>query len=215
MDTLHKISEKSLFPLPEIDAKLERLTLLENDRKNESVDKMLLFLRDKLKVYLGTMNDIGVVALVHGSLQYNDPRNLDVDLGFFSQDKSFKELRWLSRYIQEEIETSTYLDGLEPIGKHKDSNLSTSSIKEIREELLLVDKKGSYSVQEDIFAELSASKLLSAKLLFNDPKQIEILEDLRIEGRKLLKSSRWLREGVNEILDEVFLDRESNRSGNR
>lgn len=69
--------EQKKVPLPGIDDKLAQLKFYETDLENDEVKKAVKAMRRILDPYFKWFQSRQVVITYHGSLQYNDPRNLD------------------------------------------------------------------------------------------------------------------------------------------
>jgi hypothetical protein len=72
--------------MQKIEQQIAQLKQYETDRHSDLVDEAVGITRDLLAKRMDWMNAHGIVATIHGSMQYHDPRNLDTDIGLHSSD---------------------------------------------------------------------------------------------------------------------------------
>ena len=207
-EVLHRGNEAEI-ELPEIDSRLAQLRGFETDLQNDEVAKAITALHKVFDPQLEWFTSHGVVITYHGSLQYNDPRNLDADVEFMGDDLEFEDIK--DKMIKAE-------DALQEPGvwprKNFDANFGHCSVDKIGEELKEFEGKDHYSPNPeedyDFNPELDASLILSSKVLYENQKPL--LEGLQKKVRRLIAENQWLMEGVLHVLTTVVSVRQNRRT---
>lgn len=194
--------------LPDIDIKLVQLKYCETDLRNDGVEKAKIALHRVFDPRFKWFQSRNIIITYHGSLQYNDPSNLDLDVEFARDNLVLKDVRGMIRELENEFKKP----GVWPREKC-DTNFGVSSISGIKRGLREFEGKKHYdpNPKEDYDSnpELDASLILSSKALYGN--QEPQLEDLRKKIRKLLAGNQWLREGVLSVLTGVVSVRQKRR----
>lgn len=199
---------KDQDPLSEIDSHLVTLKSFETDLQNDRVDRAIEILRSTIDPYFEELDDLDVVPIYYGSLQYKDPKNLDADLYFASEHAGYNELQDISNTVQASIDYNPeWPGGLEF------SDFSETSIDEIEEGSLRVPSDAVYDYDEDVLdgfrPEMYAAFILSSVPLYES--QREKLEKMQERIRGLAENHKWLREGIKEKLDDCIANRQNYR----
>lgn len=199
---------ESEIALPEIDRKLLQLRQFETDLQNNEVTEAITALRRVFDLQFERLTSLNIVITYHGSLQYNDPLNLDADVEFMGDNLKFEDVK--DKFLEAERELRK--PDVWP-RKTCDTNFGVCSIGEIRERLKEFDGKKHYDPNPkedyDFDPALDASLILSSKVLYENQKpQLEYLQG---EVRKLIAGSQWLREGVLHKLNSVIGVRQERR----
>ena len=198
---------ESEIALPEIDSKLAQLKDFETDLQNDEINKAIIALHGVFDQQFQWFQSRNIVITYHGSLQYNDPRNLDADIEFMGDNLESKDVR--DKFSEAE-------DGLMESGawprKNCDTNFGICSISKIKRELKEFEGERydpNPKEDRDLNPELDSALILSSKVLYEDQKPQ--LEDLQKEVRKLIAGNQWLREGVLDVLTGVVAVRQGRR----
>jgi len=208
-EVLHRGNEAEI-ELPEIDSRLAQLRGFETDLQNDEVAKAITALHKVFDPQLEWFTSHGVVITYHGSLQYNDPRNLDADVEFMGDNLEFKDIKDRISKAEDELQEP----GVWP-RKNCDTNFGHCSIGKIRKELKEFEGEEHYNPNPeedyDFNPELDASLILSSKVLFES--QRPQLEGLQKKVRRLIAENQWLKEGVlYELTDVVNIRQERRRT---
>lgn len=99
--------------LPEIDSQLAQLKYFETDLQNDEVAKARIALLRVFDPQFQWFQSQRIIVTYHGSLQYNDPRNLDVDVEFMGNNLGLKDV--VSKCFEIEDELKKQMRGLEKI----------------------------------------------------------------------------------------------------
>jgi hypothetical protein len=191
--------------LPDIDSKLAELKFFETDLRNREVTRAKKVLQLVFNPNLKWLESRGIVVTYHGSLQYNDPVNLDVDMNFIgenisSHDKDLKKI-W---------------DSAEPVlqtfwtRKRCDIDFDAITISGIKDDLKQSKARKYDSIEgSDSYPEQSAAILLSSTVLFESQRpQLEVKKN---EVRRLIVENPRLRKGVLDTLTKVIETRKERR----
>lgn len=196
--------------LPEIDNRLAELKSFEADLQNEEVVRARVALRKVFDPKFEWLNSQGIIITFHGSLQYSDPHDLDVDVEFVGGDNLFfdESMRKIIAEFDKKFEES----GVWP-RKNCDTNIGVSSIGTIKNSLSSLEKEGvrSYDPKEEYeaFPHTDAALILNSAVLYESQKpQLEIL---RGQVRQLISNNSFLREGVLDELSGVIKVRQKRR----
>lgn len=196
--------------LPEIDNKLMQLKSFEADLQNEEVVRARAALRKVFDPKFEWLNSQGIIITFHGSLQYSDPHNLDVDVELVGGDNLFfdESMRKIIAEFGKKFEEF----GTWP-RKNCDTNIGVSSIDTIRNSLSSLKKEGGryYNPKEEYeaFPHTDAALILSSAVLYESQKpQLEIL---RGQVRQLILNNSFLRKGVLDELNGVIKVRQKRR----
>ena len=122
--------------IPEIDRRLKALKRFETDLQNPEVEKARAAIRQIVGSKMPWFNEHDIAVIYHGSLQYNDPRNLDVDLVFIGEPPHFDELN----SVKQELEDAFTQSGAWP-RYPCETNFGYASLELIRRELELTRHK--------------------------------------------------------------------------
>lgn len=191
--------------LPDIDDRLAVLKRFETDLHNNETERGKEVLRQILEPRLPWFESRGLVILYHGSLQYNDPVNLDIDMDFVSEDLSYND--FLS--MEGELEQALIQPDIWPRNPCV-TNFTFLKISAIREEVAEIGQTPyDPEASDDLFADLDASKVLSARLLF--PSQTNALNQYQTEIRQLATGSPWLQAGIVFNLNDAIAIRQARR----
>lgn len=148
-----------------------------------------------------------IIITYHGSLQYNDPRDLDVDVEFMGHSLGFKDVKEMEREVENELEKP----GVWP-RENCDTNFGICSISKIKRDLKELEghRYGPNSKEDrDLNLELEASLILSSKVLYESQRpQLEAIQE---EVRRLITENQWLKEGVLHQLTGVVVVRQNRR----
>lgn len=199
--------KESEIALPEIDSKLTQLKHFETDLQNDEVTKAIIALHRVFDPQFEWFASRNIVITYHGSLQYNDPRNLDIDVEFMGDNLEFKDVKEMEREVENELEKP----GVWP-RENCDTNFGICGISKIKRGLKEFEGERydpNPKDDRDLNPELDASLILSSKVLYESQKPQ--LEALQKEVRKLIAGNRWLREGVLYELTDVVKVRQSRR----
>jgi len=205
----NSINEQNEIPLPEIDAQLAQLKIFETDQVNEEVVRSREAMRRVLDPHLEWFNERKVVVTYHGSLQYHDPRNLDADIVFISQDVDYNNPEMRTRIT--DFETAFRQPGAWP-RQPTDTNFNVVTISGIQRDLGRLEENARYDSgnDENPPAALEASFILSSALLY--PDQQPQMANYQTQTRRLIRDNEWLREGVLENLEYTVNERQVRRS---
>jgi len=198
---------ESEIALPEIDSKLVQLKQFETDLQNDEVTKAITALHRVFDPQFEWFASHNIVITYHGSLQYNDPRNLDADVEFMGDNLEFKDVKDKRFEAEDELEKPGVWSR-----ENCDTNFGISSISKIRRELK--ELEGEHydpdpKEDRDFNPEFGASLILSSKVLFESQKPL--LEGLQKKVRRLIAENQWLNEGVLHELTDVVRERQSRR----
>lgn len=198
-----------------IDRLIAELQIIENTNPpNEYVDRAFAAIDDVIdkneKRYKDYFTNNKILVTYHGSLQYNDPRNLDLDLVFISKDT--QTLDQAEPIIEELTQHFEHIEDWPEMGNnegHCDTNINNFSMEEITTEVTeLIASNRAVDTEKD-FLDLYIGCLLNSGLLF--PEQEELFEEFRIEAKKLLLKSATLRKAVIENLQDVLKTRQERK----
>jgi hypothetical protein len=194
-------------PLSKIDARLARLKVFEADLHNDEVEAAKASMKRILEPRLSWFDQKGIAVTYHGSLQYNDPKELDVDISYIAGTKlpQGEELE-----MEQEINNDFSVSGAWP-REQCDTNFSWPSVDAIKRE---VQARGDSEydpedVEQD--ADRWGAYILSSPVLF--ASQTELLGRYQQEIRQLAGESKWLRDGIVYSLDSAIRVRMMRRQG--
>lgn len=193
--------------LPEIDKKLRVLKRFETDLKDPEVEQAKTAMHTVIAPHLPWLNDQNIVATYHGSLQYGDPRNLDVDIALISEDLKYEAVASLISAL----EKAFVQPGAWP-RETSETDLYYVSITEIRRELAQLQGKKRYSYARDFdryYADMDSSFILSSALLFEE--QRSLLSRYQNEIRVLVQNNPWLKGGIINSLNRAIKIRQERR----
>lgn len=193
--------------MPEIDSQLAQLKYFENDLQNDEVIKARTALLKVFDPRFKWFKSHNIIITYHGSLQYNDPHNLDADVEFMRSNLEFKDVG--NKYF--EIEDELKKPNAWP-RKNCDTNFGVCSINGIKNDLKKLEKENYASDFQELHAldpDLNAALILSSKVLYGVQKpQLELL---RKKVRKIIVRNQWLRNGVYDTLANVITIRQDRR----
>lgn len=201
--------EKSGSPeisLPDIDSKLAELKFFETDLQNEEVDKAKQALRTVFAPKFEWFDSRNIVIVYHGSLQYNDPHNLDADMDFIGENITAGDLVGLLGDLS---------DQLKDLLPRKKCGIDSCpiTVADIKEDLKSLEREEQHRLdgegKPDFFPDDNAASVLSSEVLFESQRpKLEVKKD---EVRKLIANNPRLRKGVIEALGEVIETRKKRR----
>jgi hypothetical protein len=191
--------------LPGIDSKLAELKFFETDLQNEEVARAKTVLRLVFDTKLKWLESRGIIVTYHGSLQYNDPVNLDVDMNFIGENISSHDKDLKKIWDDTEAVLGTFWSR-----KRCDIDFNAITMKGIEDDLEQSGSRGYDSVEDsDFYPELKAAVILSSAVLFESQKpQLEVKKK---EVRTLIANNPRLRDGVVNVLADVIKTREKRR----
>lgn len=200
------ISENEAFSgLASIGKRLDTLRGYETDRRDPEVEKAVLVIREILEPCLPWFEKHGIVITYHGSLQYNDPRNLDVDLGFISLDKPWEVVWRMDKYLEDSFVQQNVWPRENCI-----TDMTWLQIRDIaREAAIYTNLPYRHDDRDNHIVDLTATLVMTSALL--DEKQRPLYRKYRGQVWQIASDSRWLREGIAYILDSVIEEREERR----
>jgi len=143
-----------------------------------------------------------VVVTYHGSLLYNDPRNLDLDLGFTTSSEV--GLLMNENYIQDIMDEFEALPTWPIMGHnngHCDTNFVWFSIEGIQNDVAALEAGRLVFDNELDMLDINASALLTSPPLF--PEQAELLYEFIQHVYQLLEGSLILRRVIARPLEEA------------
>lgn len=193
--------------LSRIDSRLLQLRQFETDLQNDEVTRAITALHKVFDPQFEWFASRNIIITYHGSLQYNDPRNLDADVEFMGDNLGFKDIK--NKFLEGERELIK--PGVWPRA-NCETNFGNCSISKIRKGLEEFEGKHyDPNPKEDLDFDpaLEAALMLSSKVLYESQKpQLEALQE---EVRKLIAGNQWLKEGVLYELTDVVKVRQSRR----
>jgi hypothetical protein len=195
-------------PLDEIDSRLARLKGFETDRRSEEVVQAIGAMQRILEPRLPWFDQKGIAVTYHGSLQYHDPRTLDVDIAFIA-GKNLPSAEEIG--VEQEINDDFSRPGVWPRADC-DTNFSWPGMDAMRREV--EEKAGSEYDPQDVEqdADRWGSYVLSSPVLFGS--QRALLTGYQKEIRRMAAESRWLRDGIIHNLDNAIRTRLVRREAN-
>lgn len=202
------VPETKSITVANIDSLLGKLKVFESDQINEEVERAIQAVHRLIDPRFSWFETHGIIVTYHGSLQYHDPKNLDVDLYFVGLNIEYEDVE----HVYDELEEKFTQPGIWP-RQPCDTNFGIASIKKIDEELKNFDSESNYGADAqgygDFYPESSASYILSSALLYEE--QRNGLKVLQMQIRDRLSRNRWLREGVFDSLSGAIQIREERR----
>jgi len=199
-----KKDANSEISLPDIDSKLAELKFYETDLQNEEVTKAKQILHTVFDPKLEWFQSRDIIVTYHGSLQYNDPRDRDVDIDFIGENIIAGDLKEM------------FVDKLQNVWPRTlggSIDLDVITVDDIKRDLERLEDEDKHRLEgeegPDVYPELNASIILSSAVLFESQKSQ--LEVKRQEVRSLIANNPRLREGVLDTLTEVIKTRKERR----
>lgn len=193
--------------LPEIDSQLAQLKYFETDLQNDEVAKARIALLRVFDPQFQWFQSQRIIVTYHGSLQYNDPRNLDVDVEFMGNNLGLKDVISKCSEIEDALKKTNAWPR-----KNCYTNFGVCSINGIRNDLKELEKENyasDFKEDQELNPELVAALILSSKVLYEVQRpQLGILQQ---ETRKLILENPWLRRGVYNTLTDVIVTRQNRR----
>lgn len=197
-------SRRSTERAQNISDRLSQLKRFETDLHNDEVVRAKTSMEQILRPRFPWFDARGIVITYHGSLQYNDPVHLDVDMQFVSENVHYEEFRETCQVLEHEF----MHPGAWPRGRC-DTNFLFTSLVEMKQE---VDEKGDSTYnpdEDDQIADLAASLVLSSRLLFDS--QSSLLAQFQAETKQLALKSKWLGDGIIYLLENTIAIRQQRR----
>jgi hypothetical protein len=197
--------EAPRIELTSIDAKLKRLRVFETDLKNPEVDRAQEAIRRVFRPHLDWFHSREIAITYHGSLQFHDPVNLDIDVALLGQSATFAEVDPVLAQVENEFTKP----GVWPRSPaHTD--IVYISMEQMQRHLKRIPSDTPHIEGRfiDVSSDLIAATAISSLLVF--PEQQDLFTGMDQQARKIMSQHRWLREGVEKILDhaiEVRLER--------
>ncbi len=184
---------------------LSDLKAFETDRHDERVDRALNLVRTEFINRPGWIPP-GTITLYHGSLQYHDPVNLDLDLDLVV-------LKYTRDLLDVQLEYDDVFDGIsgwpETSRGRCDSNTGLISLDTIASAASLFSKS---EEQEDNLSAMDASIILSGKLLFpNRPDQQSLFANYQNQVRTIARvpgNSKFRKGIISELISVQKIRRE-------
>lgn len=203
-----KKENTSEVKLSNIDSKLRQLKIFETDLRNDEVSKARQALHAVFDPRLEWFKSHNIVITYHGSLQYNDPDNLDVDIELIATGDPLPREDF--KKISNELEKDFTKSGVWP-RKNCETNIGMLSMDTIREGLRQRQSEKDSDVKEDseVYVDTDAALILSSAVLYDE--QLPQLENLRRQVRQLITSDQWLKERVAGTLGEAIKVRQGRR----
>lgn len=181
-----------------IDQALTTLKGFEKDRIDPRVEAARNFLRDFLTPHKPWMEDNNLIATIHGSMQYNDPVNLDSDLVFVGEDHTRETFEEMHKGIELPLRTQW------PTG-NRNVEVSFSTIQEMQDDI----DEGKDPHDDDTYGPLTASYILSGMPVF--PEDEPKLAVLRSQAKEILKTNPEFRKATMDILTDTIAIRQERR----
>jgi hypothetical protein len=202
------MSHERTSPLAEIDARLVRLKTFETDLQNDETQRARQVMRTIVEPRLSWFDERGIAVTYHGSLQYNDPRNLDVDIAFVPMENLPQDEK---QGMHNELHDAFTQPGVWP-GEGCTTNFEWVDFERISK---VAEEMGDSPFDpadesKDIGATYSACYVLSSPLLFES--QRNLLQQSQQKIRQIAAKSKWLRDAMVSALDETIQIREERRS---
>ncbi|GEM_PF-4459130 len=170
---------------------LAELKTFETDLVNQEAQKARTILRDFFSGSLGYANASGCALTMHGSLVYNDPKNLDADVTIVSDKLPSGVMRHFWK-LQLELEDLWPWKGL--------TDMSFAIIEEMNKDDLHYD-------------DLMLSLVLSSGLIYPENRQqVAIHEDYKNMALKILEENPALTTGVILALNSAIAVRKARRA---
>lgn len=151
-----------------------------------------------------------VLVTYHGSLQYQDPVNLDLDLAFTTLDKKTEKAVYRPVILKLEDEFLE-LPNWPKMGRNRgrcDTNFAIFSIEELRQDAKQINKQGEYDEEE--CTELHAAYILTSRILF--PEQFGLAQNFKTEIDSILATSPVLTQAVIGCLNETISIRKERKN---
>jgi hypothetical protein len=205
---LPRIEKHPEITLPDIEPKLSELKLFETDLRNPEVEKAKIILHEVFDPQFEWFNSRNIIVTYHGSLQYSDPKNLDVDISFIGDDKlTYGDM------AEKEVELENEFQKKWP-RKKCETDFSILTIKDIKDESDKLKRQfGEEHMpngeDDDIFPPLQSAIILSSKLLYESQKPLLLGKENEV--RKIIAEDEWLRREVGKELDGVIGERKKRR----
>lgn len=196
--------------LERINEYISELKKCESTQKNPNVDTALAIINEIVTPYLPWFNQHGIVVTCHGSLQYHDPRNLDVDIQLVSANITFSQISQIICELESKFEECNNWPT-----PRCDPDFGLSDITDIKYELEKLDQnlvRGFYDNRvnnDDYYCSLSGSMILSSKPLYES--QNALLSNYRAQVIELCIQNIYLREGIEYWLYETLEIRRKRR----
>ena len=191
----HKI-DRMEDEMRQLEALLQELRQFEvGNPPNERVTKALALVDGVMAPHKEYFLQNRILIIYHGSLQYNDPYHLDLDLTFTTESQGALQNSYkVQSAIEQQFTNLPDWPGMD--GKtYCDTNFSSSSVEQI-------------SIDQRKAAE--ASYILTSKALF--PEQESLLEEFREKVRKALEKLPVLRRRVIKYIASVISTRQERKA---
>ena len=204
-NTTHDLEQKD-DEMKYIETLIKRLEDFErSNASNGDVQKALEITDRQLQPYKEILVGNDFLAIYHGSLQYRDPRNLDIDIIFFTESETERlRLRKIQLQIQGDFES---LDNWPNVGRnngHCDTNFITYSLGQIKDAIEYCQAHGIRLPYEelDIDPDAAVSYILTSKLIY--PEQTDLFDKFKLVAHQLLREYPVLRIAVIEELENTL-----------
>ncbi len=193
-------------PLEEIDKKLAILKGFETDLHNQEVEQARVSIASIIEGDIDWLNTQRMVATCHGSLQYNDPRNLDGDIMFITDTPglSITNPEYNSHeYAMGEILSLPKMWPRVPF----EPEFYIVNISNFEQMLSLVE--AGTATELDVERLSNAGYVLSSALI--NSTQEKLFRELQQKVRSIAEGSKWLRESIIENLNNAITIRKIRR----
>ncbi|MEO8582030.1 MAG: hypothetical protein ABI425_05670 [Patescibacteria group bacterium] len=204
--------EKEMAIIDQLLAKLKFFE--ETNPPNDNVDRAFACIDEvidqKQTEYRQKLIDNKVLVTYHGSLQFNDPRNLDLDLVFTAVDES--SLALVNNTIDKLEAECEQIDNWPTLGNnqgHCDTNFNRFSIEQVEIDLKRMSIENKVIDPEYDFIDLYVGILLSSKVLF--PEQEVLFEIFQQKAKSYLHQSTVLRKAITELLEDILKTRQERK----
>lgn len=190
--------------MAQIESLIEELVVFEkNNPPDERVDRAFASIDEVIDEQRDYFIRKKILITYHGSLQFNDPRQLDLDLVFTSQDGlTLHQGQHIIQRLEEEFEL---VEDWPEIGENEgkcDTNFTSFSMEELDDDLMNIVAEDRKIDDEKDFIDLHITYLLTSKALFSD--QEELLAEFKTQAKELLSQSQILRESVISVLQKII-----------
>lgn len=197
--------------IQEIQDLLQKLKGYETDRPhgmNDETDRAVAEVGRVCSQFREIVDREGIILTLHGSLQYHDPHNLDIDLTMFSAKDSKEQYLALTPPLEEAF------DGEKKTVKNWPreeamTNFDYKGLDELEANAQLLEGDPDTDNLDISMAADFMAELLSSVLIF--PHQQALFATFQAEGWRMLQKYPILRAKTKEELESVVTVREERR----
>ncbi|RJR29776.1 hypothetical protein C4564_01710 [Candidatus Microgenomates bacterium] len=162
-----------------------------------------------LEPFKRALNNNDVVTIIHGSMQYNDPHHLDLDLAFVARDDQQIRNGYIAIKLDKIQDAFEGLNNWPSLGEnqgHCHAEITPFSIEKIKKDAQAYESGARVFDGQNDSADLFLAYILSSKLVY--PEQEEMYREMQNQAQGILRSSPILRNAVTKVLEETLKTRQ-------